>query len=207
MTRSRPACLGSALVCVALGWYAAAWATHDEPGKGRAAKAALVTAYQACTSPNTTTSGLLPFPACNPPVRSDPLCGFDYQTVSSSSGRVKARTRNFDVDLTMTAKGLSVGCEGLTLCGVASVRVTTDRCLETPCTVMDMIDILGTQPTACCIVEKGMCTVRTTINNEIFDALRYGERAGIEVLGCGLRRINGPNPPTAHTFSCGLLAP
>jgi hypothetical protein len=191
---------------LALTVSAMAWATHDEPGKGLSAKAALVTAYEPCTAPNTTTSGLAPFPACSPPVRSDPLCGFNSAVTSAASGRVKAKSRNFDVDLTIVAKGLSVGCEGRMLCGLMSVRVTTDRCTVSPCTVVDLIDIPAAQPDSCCIVTHGVCQLRTSINAEIFDALRYGERAGIELLGCALRRVDGPNLPTGHTFSCGLLA-
>jgi hypothetical protein len=38
-------------------------------------------------------------------------------------------------------------------------------------------------------------------------ALRLGQRAGIELLGCGLRRRDGPTPLTGLTFGCGMLAP
>ena len=206
MPRARSGLFSKAVVCVLALGATAAQATHDEPGKGRSAKAALVTAYQPCTAPNTTTSGLAPFDACSPPVRSDPECGFGAEVVSSASGHVKAKSRNFDVDLTFIAKGLDYGCEGLMLCGVATVRVTTDRCVMSPCTV-DLVDIPITQPDSCCRVTHGTCQLRTSINTEIFDALRYGERAGIEILGCGLRRVDGDNLPTGLTFSCGLLAP
>src|SRR4029450_7563999 len=40
-------------------------ATHDEPGRGKALRTALVTAYKQCTSPNTVTQGGLPQPACS----------------------------------------------------------------------------------------------------------------------------------------------
>ena len=78
MPRVRRGTLSRAVACaLALALTAVAWATHDEPGKGGSAKAALVTAYEPCTAPNTTTSGLAPFAACSPPVRSDPECGFN----------------------------------------------------------------------------------------------------------------------------------
>lgn len=182
-----------------------AW--HREPAKGKSARTPLVQTYLPCTAPNTTTSGLTPMPACSPPTVADDLCGFAATPSNSASGRVKAKTRNFDVDLIMSARGLAASCEGLTLCGVASVRVTTDRCVVSPCTVADLIDVFQPSETACCVVTDGKCNVRTTINAEIFDGLRAGERAGIEVLSCGLKRVDGPNPPGTTTFSCGLLAP
>jgi len=37
--------------------------------------------------------------------------------------------------------------------------------------------------------------------------LLQGEKTGIEILGCGLKRLDGPNPPSGPTFSCGVLAP
>jgi len=194
-------CGGMLLLAVEAG------ATHDEPGKGKSARASLVTAYEPCTSPNTTTSGLTPWPACSPPVRSDPVCGFGNLPVTIANGRAKAKTRPFDVEFAFAAKGLPLSCEGLTLCGVVSIRVSTDRCVDSPCTLQDLINVTGTEATSCCVVQRGVCSVRSSINREIFDALRAGERAGIQILGCGLKRIDGPNPPAGNTFECGILAP
>jgi hypothetical protein len=182
-------------------------AIHDEPGRGGSAKAALVTVYEPCTSPNTTTAGLTPVPACNPPVRADSICGFGSSVLSHAVGRVKVKARNFDLDLTMVAKGLQLSCNGYTLCAATTIRMTTDRCEDSPCTVIDLVDIPPPSSTSCCVVSGGTCSIKTTINNAIFDALRANERAGIEILGCGLRRVDGPDLPPSLSFSCGLLAP
>jgi hypothetical protein len=182
-------------------------ATHDEPGKGGSAKSALVTVYEPCTAPNTMTSGLTPIPACNPPVQADSVCGFGSNAISRGSGRVKVKARNFDLDMTFVAKGLELSCNGYTLCAAATVRMTTDRCEDPPCTVIDLVDIPPPGPTSCCTVSGGTCSIKTSINNAVFDALRANERAGIEILGCGLRRTNGPDLPAGLSFSCGLLAP
>jgi hypothetical protein len=184
-------------------------ATHDEPGKGGAAKAALVTVYEPCApgSANTTTAGLTPVPACSPPVRVDTVCGFGSLAVSRGTGRVKVKARNFDLDITVAVKGLENSCNGMKLCFASSIRMTTDRCVDSPCTVIDLVDIPPPGPTSCCIVSGGTCSIRTSINNAIFDALRAHERAGIEILGCGLRRVDGPSVPTGLSFACGLLAP
>ena len=69
------------------------------------------------------------------------------------------------------------------------------------------IELTNVSDTACCTVANGNCKLKTSINTEVFDALRLGERAGIELLGCGLRRRDGPTPPTDLTFVCGMLAP
>jgi hypothetical protein len=184
-------------------------ATHNEPGKGKSAKASLVTAYEPCTNPNTTTSGLTPWQACSPPVRSDSVCGFETSPISSAAtGRVKAKSQFSDVTFAISAKGLLLSCEGLTLCAVFSVRVSTDRCVQSPCTLVDLINVTGTEVTSCCTVTHGVCQVKSSINREILDALRLGERAGIQILGCGLRRVDGPDPlPTTNTLECGILAP
>jgi hypothetical protein len=195
-------CLG-----LLLGLSGAAWATHDEPGRGRALRGALVTSYETCTSPNTTTAGGLPQPACSPPVRTDPVCGFGSSFGEFGSGKATGVARDGDIELAVTAKGLGNGCEGWRLCGVVQVRVTTHRCTSgVPCTT-PVIELTNISDTACCLVANGSCKLRTSVNTEFFDALRQGERAGVEVVGCGLRRRNGPNPPTGLTFSCGLLAP
>jgi hypothetical protein len=183
-----------------------AWATHDEPGRGKAVRISMVTSYEECTSPNTSTEGGLPTPACSPPVRSDPVCGFG--AMAGATGMIKAKgvVHDGDVQLSVVGAGLGNGCEGHKLCGVIRVRVSTDRCLLTPCTTRD-IELTNVSDTACCTVSNGNCKLKTTINTEVFDALRSGERAGVELLGCGLRRRDGPTPPTGLTFACGLLAP
>jgi hypothetical protein len=71
----------------------------------------------------------------------------------------------------------------------------------------DEIELTNESPTACCQVFNGNRTLKTSINTEVFDALRWGQRAGVELLGCGLRRTSGPNLPTGLSFNCGMLAP
>ena len=183
-----------------------AWATHDEPGRGKAVKISMVTTYEPCTSPNTITEGGLPTPACSPPVRSDPVCGFGAQDGQVGMAKAKGVVHDGDVRLSVVASGLGSGCEGHKLCGVVRVRVSTHRCSLSPCTTSD-IELTNLSDTACCTVTNGNCKLNTTVNTEVFDALRVGQRAGIELLGCGLRRRDGPTPPTGLTFTCGLLAP
>lgn len=184
-----------------------AWATHDEPGRAKSMKGPLVTAYVPCTSPNTETSGVVRLPACMPPTRADALCGFGAEAGKRGTGRAEAVARGTDVELRIVAKGLGAGCEGHTLCGVVSFRTTTDRCADGACTVVDMPNFLGASSTACCRVAMGQCRVSTSVNAEVFDALRPGERAGVEILGCGLKRMDGAFPPDGVSFACGILAP
>src|SRR5262249_26650276 len=118
----------------------------------------------------------------------------------------KAQVHDGAIQLSVTASGLGTGCEGHKLCGVVRVRVTTHRCPMSPCTTTDL-ELTNLSDTACCTVTNGNCKLKTSINTEVFDALRLGQRAGIELLGCGLRRRDGPTPPTGLTFACGMLAP
>jgi hypothetical protein len=184
-----------------------ALANHDEPGRGKSIKGPLVTAYVPCTTPNTHTNGSVQLLGCTPPTRSDPVCGFGASNGVRGMGRVLAVSRGDDVELRIVAKGLGIGCEGRTLCGTVSFRTTTDRCADGPCTVADTLDFTSTRSTACCRVTMGQCKVTTSVNAEVFDAFRPGERAGVELLACGLKRIDGPELPAGRTFSCGLLAP
>src|SRR5690349_13985970 len=83
---------------------------HDEPRRAKTIKAPLVTAYKACTSPNTYTAGPLPVPACSPPERSDDLCGFQGPFFKSGYGKASGITTPIgDFRLSFTAKGLNPG--------------------------------------------------------------------------------------------------
>ena len=181
-----------------------AGATHDEPAKAKAMKVPLVTAYAPCTAPNTLTDGPIPALACAPPVRSDALCGFENRGVGKALGVARA---NGDVRLVFTLQGLGPGCDGRRLCATADVRSTTDRCQGFPCPAVDLVNVTTVSDSNCCTVVGGSCKIRTTVNSEVIGTLEPGETAGLEVLGCGLTRIDGPNLPTGRTFSCGLLAP
>lgn len=180
---------------------------HDEPKRAKSVKAPLVTAYEPCTSPNTLTGGDIPLPACAPPVRSDPECGFQGPFFKAGYGKAAATTKSLgDLRMSFVATGLAPGCEGRKLCAAASIRMTTDRCQIHPCTV-DIPDLFVTSATGCCTVTGGICRVKTSINSELLGTLQPGEKTGIEILGCGLKRVDGPNPPGRLTFSCGVLAP
>jgi hypothetical protein len=190
-----------------------ATATHDEPGRGRAVKTPLVTAYHPCTAPNTVTRGANPVPACTPPQKVDTLCGFDLPSQRNGSGKVSAVSlENGDIYLKVTARGLGIGCEGRRLCGTLSFRGTTDRCEQgESCTVIDLIDWVADSSQGCCVVQGGFCRLKTTVNAIRFDTVRSGDRAGVELFGCGLRRMDGTNPPSADpptspSFRCGPLA-
>src|SRR5262245_62462252 len=185
-----------------------AGAQHDEPKRAKSVKAALITAYEPCTSPNTTTAGSsLAIPACSPPLRSDPACGFQGPFFRSGYAKASGVTTPIgDFRLGFVAKNLNPGCEGRKLCAVAAVRVTTDRCVQKPCT-FDLPQWFVDSVTGCCIVAGGECRVSTSINSEMLGTLQQGEKTGIEITGCGLKRLDGPNAPAGMTFSCGVLAP
>ena len=110
--------------------------SHDEPKRAKSVKAALITAYEPCTSPNTVTQGSsLPIPACSPPERSDPECGFQGPFFTAGYAKASGVTTPIgDFRLSYVAKNLNPGCEGRKLCAVAEVRVTTDQCQMKPCT-------------------------------------------------------------------------
>jgi len=180
---------------------------HDEPKRARLIRAPLVTAYEPCTAPNTFTGGDIPIPACAPPKRSDTECGFQGPYFKAGYGKATAATKTLgDLRLSFVAEALGPGCEGRRLCAFASIRMTTDRCLVHPCTV-DLPNLYVDSPTGCCTVERGACRVSTSINSELLGLLQPGEKTGIEINGCGLKRTDGPNLPAGLTFSCGVLAP
>jgi hypothetical protein len=204
--------LQTTAVCAVALCAGLARANHSEPGKGRSVKMPLVTAYAPCTAPNTATAGANPVPACTPPVRNDPYCSFDLPDLQNGSGKASAVSlSNGDIQLKLSARGLGLGCEGHTLCGAISIRATTDRCQAgTACTVIDLINYAATPPTGCCVVTSGTCKLKTSINAIRFDTVRPGDRAGVELFGCGLRRTTlaeGESTlPTDLTFRCGPLA-
>src|SRR5262249_7568950 len=82
----------------------------------------------------------------------------------------------------------------------------TDQCQMKPCT-FDLPEWFVDSVTGCCIVAGGQCRVSTSINSEMLGTLIPGGKTGIEILGCGLKRLDGPSPPARLTFSCGGLAP
>jgi hypothetical protein len=185
-----------------------AFEAHDEPPRARAFSGGLITAYEPCTAPNTLTQGTSAVPACSPPERSDPVCGFGNVVDSPGKGKVRAEIRQGEVSMSTSALGLTSGCEGHRLCGVVVLRVTTSRCNAQPCTTQD-IELVNTDPDSCCTVSGGRCHFKAANPSKDWDALQDGDRAGAEMLGCGLRRVTGPSqpPPGGLTFACGLLSP
>jgi hypothetical protein len=205
--RGRIGC-GLGMMVLLLAPTGVAWAFHDEPPRGRAFVGGVVTAYEPCTSPNTKTQGISPVSACSPPRRSDPVCGFGTLPGSPGKGKLKADVRRGEIELKTSLSGLTFGCEGERLCGVVTVRVTTHRCNTQPCTTVN-VELVNEDPSACCTVSGGRCHFKAANPSEDWDALQDGDRAGVELLGCGLRRVTGPNQPSAGrlTFACGLLSP
>jgi hypothetical protein len=206
--KSRVRSLLRVVVVLALVVTSRAGAFHDEPRRAKTIKAPLVTSYVPCTSPNTVTLGFPALSACHPAQRMDTLCGFaNVDTSLSGYGKASGKARpNGDFKIEIVAKGLSLGCEGHTLCGNVRVRATTHRCDEGPCTVVDM-DFNVPSPTSCCTVVSGACVVSTTINSEVLGTLVAGDRTGFEVFGFGLKRTTGPDLPTGNTFASGGLTP
>jgi len=84
-----------------------AWATHGEPGRGKAVRISMVTSYEPCTNPNTTTGGGLPTPSCSPPVPSDPVCGLG--ALFGIVGMAKGKAQVHDGDIQLTAERHRLG--------------------------------------------------------------------------------------------------
>ena len=184
-----------------------AHATHDEPRRGKSIKAPLITAYKACLAPDTTAGGTLGIPACKA-IRNDAECGFGGPFFSNGFGKADGTaTPQGDFKLSFVARNLNPGCEGRKLCAVASLRMTTENCADAPCTV-ELPDFVSNSVTACCVVQGGACSVSTTFNSEYLGAIVRGTGTGLEITGCGLRRMDGPDvPASGYTFACGLLVP
>jgi len=181
------------------------------PAKAKVGRSSLTTAYEPCASGSATTQTVwpIPVPACAA-TRSDPICGFGEGAGGAGAGKFTASlSANGNLKLSVTATHLGRDCEGHLLCATAAVRTTTDQCDAPPCTTVDIPDAIAASPTACCQVTVGVCRIKTSINQESFGTLAPGERTGIEILGCGLRRTTGPSHPLppSKSFVCGLLAP
>jgi hypothetical protein len=176
---------------------------YNAPKRAKQFKSAVVTAYQPCTTPNDTAlfdanGGL---PACNPPVRVDPSCGFGPNgrgkidlKMTSSPGWVAT---GYTYILTgLDLKGLEPACEGETLELTLRVRVTTDdsgaaqSCgLGGSCTIQD-IDVGET-----CLVVDGRCS-----NPLSADGIGINSGAtSVELIGCAVEHGGVP------AFSCGLF--
>jgi hypothetical protein len=142
-----------ALACgLALGtavWLAAntALALHNQPFKGKSFKTNIVTGYEPCTTPNTVTDDGLP--ACNPPQRTDPICGFGL-----GQGKLQLKAQSVgNTAVRVKLNGLDPGCEGTVLTFAASLRRTGHHCGATPCTLVDAVEV----PIGACAVQRATC--------------------------------------------------
>lgn len=186
-----------------------AFATHSQPKKAKTLKAELVAGYNQCTSPNTTTGGGLALPACSPPVRNDDVCSFGSKGSGKVIAKVKGKGDDSDILIKAILKDVQ-GCEGETLCPLASVRVTTDNCSNgLDCTAIDLENLQVGFPVSdgCCTVENGKCKAQANLNEQLAGAIVGNNNSGLELLGCGVNRVTGSPSTSGPTFSCGLLVP
>lgn len=146
--------LGQSLLAIVIGIglsASTASALHNEPAISKTVKVSVVTAYEPCTTPDTTTS--TGAPACTA-VRSDPVCGFG---VGHGLMYIRTKgTRGWAVKIVLL--GLNQGCEGQTIHFFANLRTTVDDCSGATCTVENPNVELGS-----CIVKKGFCGLSTPL--------------------------------------------
>lgn len=188
---------GSILVLVLTASLASA--VRNPPKKAGKFQASIIQGVETCASgtENTATAGgLLVLPACQPAVPSDPGCVFSEK----GSGKLSAKGKD-DIAIQMKLNGIDSACNGQALCARTSFRATTDACAAgADCTTLDQIDF---PLFACCVVSKGKCQVKTTVNTSIPGAIVSGNNLEIEILGCDVLR--GTEPESA--FRCGVMVP
>jgi hypothetical protein len=190
--------------CIAVGLFiqGAALGVRHEPKKANKFQATLVTSYAECTSPNDTLGGGIPLPGCHPAVPADGHCYIN----AKGGGKVLAKEKNGDIAIKAKLKGIE-GCDGETLCAEASLRATTDNCLSGDpdgCTSTNFANLPITYA-GCCMVTKGKCQIKTTVDTEVPGAVMSGDNASIALLGCSLARTTGT--AAGKVADCGLLVP
>ena len=170
------------------------------PKKANKYQATVVTGVEACTTANVTGNGILSTPACDPIVNSDSVCFFGAD--GKGSGKVAAKAKD-DVSVKAKIGGMDAGCDGQTLCAVASIRTTADGCSGgNGCTTEDQVNLpLGT---ACCVVEKGKCKVKIDIGDALPGALDSGNNTEITIGEVGFTRTGSGG---SVAFRAGLLLP
>jgi hypothetical protein len=113
-----------------------------------------------------------------------------------------------DVALKIKLKGIE-GCDGETLQGQATLRVTTNQCASLDadgCTVSDLAHFPVTSG-GNCVIDKGQCQIKTTVNTEIgAGTLSAGHNTSIELGGIFLKRQTGANDP-GDVATSGLVVP
>jgi hypothetical protein len=180
--------LTSAALAAVVGLLAAspALAVHNQPFKGKNFKVNLMTAYNPCTTPNTTTDDGVP--ACSTLDRSDPVCGFD-------GGQGKVQIKSLTVGnqaFRIKLNGLNeTFCSGQTLNFFISYRKTGHLCAGTACTTEDVVaHPLG----SCSVSDNGVCKA----NGALF--LPGGADVGqIEILEVWAERLG------LRSFNTGLI--
>ncbi len=194
------ACLGAALmVSPALG-------QRSIPKKANKYQATLVQGVVSCTAANTTAPGVLATPACDPVVPNDDTCVYLIDGDKfKGGGQAKSKAKD-DVAVQVKLKGLDPACEGLTLCAVADVEASYDTCASSGTCTGERNEQLPLG-VACCVVEKGKCQVKTTINAALPGALVNGVNTEFMVGRVGMLRTTGGGTISGPAFISGLLLP
>jgi hypothetical protein len=180
---------GAITLCTSILLVLPSLATHLEPRKAKRFRADLVTAYEPCAAPNAIAdeSGM---PACVPPVRSDPACGFGPK----GTGSVKFAVANNSLAVSLRLRGLDAGCEDSLLSIAVSVAATTDDCAGSACTTEDFRPGF-----AGCQVKNGRCSFS---GKGPLDAIAAtGTRSGLEIRAVDVVRGGG------RPFTMGLFVP
>ena len=138
------------LAAIALGFSVVASTAHAQfhaPFKGKQVKGNLMSAFEPCTVPDTTTGD--GHQACTAMVRSDPSCGF-----GGGQGKIQLKMQTIgNADARIKLQNLDSGCEGETLGFVANVRRTGQFCGNAKCTIVDTVFTFGN-----CVVPRNACT-------------------------------------------------
>jgi len=196
-----------------------AQAQYNFAKKANKFQSTLVPQYAACAASDTTTTGVVPLPACSPAVRSDSVCGYDVSDPLKPAGQgsvqavVAGKGATLDMKLQVKLQGLSAGCIGETLCIVPSVRVATAGCADADpngCTVLEVLTnpFASLGAGACGVVDdKGKLQIKTTVDTSAgSDLISGGNNLALELARVGVRRTTGPSLPAANalTFTAGV---
>lgn len=179
---------------LALGFAAtAAMAADGEPAKAGKYQANVINASGDCTTPDRTTAGALPLPAC---AATDPaLCTFG----DKGQGKVAAKAKD-DVSLQLQLKGLENCPDGTVLNATATFKSTTNNCsVPGRCTTQTIPNF--PIPGATCTVSKGSCKLKTTLNTLVPGLITPGENTAIELGTVGV------TTGTAAVAVAGILVP
>lgn len=190
--------VGGAVLAMSL-MVSTSFARPISPKKANKYQATIVTGTEACTTPNTTASGVLATAACDPVVAADTVCQFDAPGGKrKGSGKVLAKAKD-DIAISAKLGGLTDTCNGESLCAVASVRTSQNNCTSLgDCSTITQTDLpLGV---ACATVDKGKWKIKTTVNTSLPGALVTGNQTEFTLGEIGLLRAGG-----GVAFRAGLL--